>query len=169
LPVYRIAGLVDHGVTRIYLHYRLYGLVPTIVSRPRLFAERFAHDDGLARLVAVTVRTSARPSPADGELTLVTGRLLEHYQSGAQTRLVPELLDAQPDLRASLHPATADRLGIGDGDHVEIANARGVVRVEPLIREAGPADLTLWEPHYGRLAEAQRRWEAAHGRAMPRA
>jgi hypothetical protein len=54
------------------------------------------------------------------------------------------------------------------GDRPGAPNARGVVRVEPLIREAGPADLTLWEPHYGRLAEAQRRWEAAHGRALPR-
>ena len=54
--------------------------------------------------------------PADGELTLITGRLLEHYQSGAQTRRVPELAAAQPEARASMHPATAERLGIADGD-----------------------------------------------------
>ena len=40
---------------------------------PRLFADRFAHPDGLARLVAVSVRETARPRPVDGELTLVTG------------------------------------------------------------------------------------------------
>lgn len=28
-------------------------------------------------------------------------------------------------------------------------------------------DLADFEPHYGRLAEAQRRWEAAHGRPLP--
>jgi tRNA threonylcarbamoyladenosine biosynthesis protein TsaB len=26
-----------------------------------------------------------------------------------------------------------------------------------------------WEPEYGRLAEAQVRWEAAHGRPLPNA
>lgn len=95
---------------------------------PRLFADRFAHPDGLARLVSVTVRGEVEhPSPAD-LLTLVTGRLLEHYQSGAQTRRVPELADAQPEALATLHPATAARFGIGDGDTVELVNSRGVVR-----------------------------------------
>lgn len=95
---------------------------------PRLFADRFAHPDGLARLVAVTVRAEVEhPAPADA-LTLVTGRLLEHYQSGAQTRRVPELADAQPEALATLHPATAARFGIADGDTVELVNSRGVVR-----------------------------------------
>lgn len=30
----------------------------------------------------------------------------------------------------------------------------------------GPVDLALWEPQYGRLAEAQVRWEAVHGRPL---
>jgi tRNA threonylcarbamoyladenosine biosynthesis protein TsaB len=29
-----------------------------------------------------------------------------------------------------------------------------------------PVDLASWEPDYGRLAEAQVRWEAAHGRSL---
>jgi len=34
--------------------------------------------------------------------------------------------------------------------------------------ERPPVDLASWEPDYGRLAEAQVRWEAAHGRPLPR-
>ncbi|BAH38992.1 peptidase M22 family protein [Gemmatimonas aurantiaca T-27] len=30
-----------------------------------------------------------------------------------------------------------------------------------------PVDLASWEPQYGRLAEAQVKWEASHGRALP--
>lgn len=118
---------------------------------PRLFAERFAHADGLARLVAVSARSSAHPAPAPapGEVTLITGRLLEHYQSGAQTRLVPELLDAQPELRASLHPATAGRLGIADGDPVEIANRRGVVRGRARLTTDIRPDAVFLPFHYG--------------------
>lgn len=31
---------------------------------------------------------------------------------------------------------------------------------------AGPVEMTTWEPDYGRKAEAQVRWEAAHGREL---
>ncbi|HEX6954088.1 MAG TPA: molybdopterin oxidoreductase family protein [Agromyces sp.] len=116
---------------------------------PRLFADRFAHPDGLARLVAVTVRPSAHPAPAPGELTLLTGRLLEHYQSGAQTRHVPELRDAQPELRASLHPATAERLGIADGDAVQVANRRGTVHGRARLTTDIRPDAVFLPFHYG--------------------
>ena len=32
-----------------------------------------------------------------------------------------------------------------------------------------PVELASWEPDYGRLAEAQVKWEAAHGRALGQA
>jgi len=34
------------------------------------------------------------------------------------------------------------------------------------IIDAGPIAIETWEPDYGRLAEAQVRWEAAHGRPL---
>ncbi|GAA1057015.1 molybdopterin oxidoreductase [Agromyces luteolus] len=116
---------------------------------PRLFAERFHHDDGLARLVAVAPRTGARPAPSPDELTLVTGRLLEHYQSGAQTRRVPELLGAQPDARAAIHPATAARLGIADDEPVEVRNERGTVRCRARLTTDIRPDAVFLPFHYG--------------------
>ncbi|MEL4318055.1 molybdopterin oxidoreductase family protein [Leifsonia sp. YIM 134122] len=95
---------------------------------PRLFADRFGHPDGLARIVAVAPTPPAEPLNVDGGLTLITGRLLEHYQSGAQTRRVPELAAAQPHARLQLHPATAARLGIDHDALVEVVNGRGTVR-----------------------------------------
>ena len=47
-------------------------------------------------------------------------------------------------------------------------HARGVALLEDGSLLQGPVDLAAWEPHYGRMAEAQVRWEAAHGRALPR-
>jgi len=116
---------------------------------PRLFAERFHHEDGLARLVPVTPRTGVRPAPSADELTLVTGRLLEHYQSGAQTRRVPELLEAQPDARAAIHPATAARLGIADDEAVEVANERGTVRCRARLTTDIRPDAVFLPFHYG--------------------
>ena len=39
-------------------------------------------------------------------------------------------------------------------------------KVEKLIEGIPPVDLASWEPAYGRLAEAQVKWEAAHGRPL---
>jgi hypothetical protein len=58
---------------------------------------------------------------------------------------------------------------VGEGRQLGGApNARGVVRASRVLERNGPVDLGRWEPDYGRLAEAQRRWEATHGRALPR-
>lgn len=48
----------------------------------------------------------------------------------------------------------------------EMPHARGFVRCLRLLADVPPADLPSWEPAYGRLAEAQVKWEAAHGRAL---
>lgn len=45
--------------------------------------------------------------------------------------------------------------------------ARAVLHLERLLAARGPVDLASWEPDYGRLAEAQVRWEATHGRPLP--
>ncbi|MDD9207002.1 molybdopterin oxidoreductase family protein [Georgenia sp. 10Sc9-8] len=96
---------------------------------PRLFLDRFAHEDGRARLVPVAVGQPAEALARDGTVALVSGRLLEHYQSGAQTRRVRELADARPGPELELNPVTARRLGIPDGSEAEVSNDRGTVRV----------------------------------------
>lgn len=46
--------------------------------------------------------------------------------------------------------------------------ARAVVHLAHWIeRHGGPVDVASWEPSYGRLAEAQVRWESAHGKPLP--
>lgn len=45
-------------------------------------------------------------------------------------------------------------------------HARGVANLQGWLASRAPADLASWEPVYGRLAEAQVRWEAAHGRPL---
>jgi tRNA threonylcarbamoyladenosine biosynthesis protein TsaB len=59
------------------------------------------------------------------------------------------------------------RRTIGPGQETDAhPHARGVAPLLPSIVESGPVNLASWEPDYGRLAEAQVRWEAAHGRPL---
>jgi tRNA threonylcarbamoyladenosine biosynthesis protein TsaB len=46
-------------------------------------------------------------------------------------------------------------------------DAAAMVRCATLIAGSAPVDIESWEPLYGRLAEAQVRWESAHARPLP--
>ena len=103
-------------------------------STPRLFADSFAHPDGLARMVPVTARGPVDDLREEAPVYLVTGRVLAHYQSGAQTRRVQALGRAAPEPFVELHPQLARRLGVAAGDLVHVTSVRG--------RATAPARLT---------------------------
>ncbi|MEV5610569.1 molybdopterin oxidoreductase family protein [Streptomyces sp. NPDC052225] len=101
---------------------------------PRLFLDRFATPDGRARFVPVSHRPAAEEPDAEYPVHLTTGRVVAQYQSGAQTRRVPELNKAAPGPFVELHPRLATRLGIAEGDDVAVVSRRG--------RAVAPARLT---------------------------
>lgn len=99
---------------------------------PRLFADRFATPDGRARMVAVDhVGPSSDVHPG-APFYLVTGRVLQHYQSGAQTHRVAELERLVAEPYVELHPVLGFRIGVPDGARVRLTSSRG--RVEATAR-----------------------------------
>ena len=115
------------------------------------------------------------PPLAAGEYVALLDALRgEHYLAPTLIAGGGEVADVGPVTLVSSEEIDAleqsGRPTVGQGRRVRgTPNARGVVRVGALLERFGPIDLALWEPDYGRVAEAQRRWEAAHGQAMPRA
>lgn len=91
----------------------------------RLFTERFATPSGRACFRAVSWRPPVERPDGDFPLSLTTGRVLEHYQSGTQTRRTPQLMAAGADAFVELHPVLARRHGIEEGDKVWLASRRG--------------------------------------------
>jgi tRNA threonylcarbamoyladenosine biosynthesis protein TsaB len=71
---------------------------------------------------------------------------------------------------AAVHVVAAEHgarpVGPGQGERSLDPHARAAVRLGALLDATPPADLAGWEPAYGRLAEAQVKWEAAHGRPL---
>ncbi len=116
---------------------------------PRLFQDHFATDDGRARFHPVQHRPAAEEPDDDYPLYLTTGRVMNHYQSGAQTRRVAALRDAVPDAFVEMHPALAQRFGIADGDAVTLTTRRGDARVTARLTPDIRRD-TLFAPfHWG--------------------
>jgi tRNA threonylcarbamoyladenosine biosynthesis protein TsaB len=80
--------------------------------------------------------------------------------AASDVRLVPSA-----DVFATAEAAGARAVGPEHADHW-LPHARGVSLLGGMLKE--PVNLAAWEPMYGRMAEAQAKWEAVHGRALPR-
>ncbi|WP_218903387.1 molybdopterin oxidoreductase family protein [Amycolatopsis endophytica] len=123
-------GLADYsGVTYGRLHEgeALYWPVTGTghAGTPRMFLDSFAHADGRARFVPVEHRGPAEPVDDEYPLIATTGRVLQHYQSGAQTRRTDELNALVPEVYVEVHPDTAARSGLAHGDWARVVSRRG--------------------------------------------
>jgi assimilatory nitrate reductase catalytic subunit len=116
---------------------------------PRLFTDRFFHPSGRARFHSVPDRPIAERPDAEYPLYFTTGRYREHYNSGAQTRRVDRLVEAQPEPRVQIHPDLARRLGVTEGEGLIVESRRGVVRFAVRLSVEIRVD-TLFAPfHWG--------------------
>ncbi|MFF4195085.1 molybdopterin oxidoreductase family protein [Nonomuraea sp. NPDC001831] len=115
---------------------------------PRPFLDRFAHRDGRARFVPVEHRPAAEEPDADYPVYLSTGRVLSHYQSGAQTRRIASLVRAAPEPFVELHPDLAAQLGVAAGDLVRVSSRRGRSRAVARISDAIRRDTVFMPFHW---------------------
>jgi assimilatory nitrate reductase catalytic subunit len=120
---------------------------PDEPGTPRLFAERFATPDGLARFVTVEHRESAETTDERYPMLLTTGRVLAQYQSGAQTRRIAALEKAAPTPFVEVHPDTAASLSIVDGQAVRVTTRRGSLSAPARVVDSIRPD-TLFVPFH---------------------
>ncbi|MEJ3656736.1 molybdopterin oxidoreductase family protein [Actinomycetes bacterium KLBMP 9759] len=127
---------------------------PDHPGTPRLFAERFAHPDGLARIVPVDHVESAELPDSRFPLRATTGRVLVHYQSGAQTRRVAELAAVAKEGFVEVHPDTAARAGLDEGDWAQVVSRRGAVQARVRCISTLRPDTVFLPFHFGGLQSA---------------
>lgn len=92
---------------------------------PRLFADSFPTANGRATMIAVRAVGPSETLQAETPVWLVTGRVLQHYQSGSQTRRVAKLNDSMPQPYVEIHPMLASRIGIDGIEDISITSRRG--------------------------------------------
>lgn len=116
---------------------------------PRLFADSFPLPDGKAQFHAVSYQAPGEEPDDSFPLYLTTGRVLHQYQSGTQTRRIDELSAMGNQPLAEIHPVTAKRYALKDGDPVALVSRRGraVARVKVTL---AIRDDTIFVPfHWG--------------------
>jgi len=93
---------------------------------PILYEETFATPDGRAVLFTVDWEPPGETASEELPFILITGRQLAHYNSGTQTRRTGNA-ELHPEDLVEICPLDAARLGILEGEAVEIRSARGSV------------------------------------------
>jgi formate dehydrogenase major subunit len=104
-----------------------------------LFDDSFPTTNGLGHLKVVDYTEAAELPDDDYPDVLITGRILEHWHTGAMTRRA-EVLDAiEPVPMVSISPKELVRRGLEPGDTVTLETRRGkvaaLVRLDPSVPE----------------------------------
>ena len=79
---------------------------------------------------------------------LTTGRILQHYHTGAMTRRVPGLEQLAPEERVEINPDDAAKLGVNDGDWLHISSRRGQVDARAWVTDRVGHGVVFMTFHY---------------------
>lgn len=95
--------------------------------------------------------------------------LYERSPSGRVDELEPARLVRAEDVEqlAGVHGAVLASPSRMASGVMAPPRASAVVHLDHMLVERGSVNVATWEPSYGRLAEAQVRWESAHGTPLP--
>lgn len=116
----------------------------------RLFEEGvFYHPDGRARLAHVPHLTPPERTDDVYPVTLTTGRLLHHYNSGVQTRRTPALYARAQAPVLQIHPETAERLRLVNGARARIHSKRETIEVDVRVSKDIREDTVFVAFHWG--------------------
>src|SRR5262249_5062938 len=94
-----------------------------------LFRDGFPTPSGRGRFVPCEFSPARELPDDDYPLVLNTGRLLEHWHTGAMTRRAHALDALQPAPFVEVHPEDLKRFGVADGEVVMVRSRRGAIRL----------------------------------------
>ncbi|HJT22524.1 MAG TPA: nitrate reductase [Nitrospira sp.] len=145
------------GTPRLYADHRFnthadycetYGhdLTTGAVNTPEEYRAR--DPQGKAFLRAVEYQPPHEEPDGDYPFWLTTGRIVYHWHTRTKTARSRELNDAAPDAFVQMHEDDAAKLGIADGDVVEVESRRGRITVRAKLGDILPGHLFV-PFHYG--------------------
>jgi formate dehydrogenase major subunit len=108
-----------------------------------IFGDGFPTASKRGKLVPAAILPPDEQPDAAYPMVLTTGRLLEHWHTGAMTRRAGVLDALEPEAIAHLAPADMARLGVNAGDRIRVASRRGAVDLFARLDSGVPAGLVF--------------------------
>ena len=94
-----------------------------------IFYQGFPTENGRAKIVPANVRPPDEVPDMDYPMILSTGRVLEHWHTGAMTRRAGVLDSIEPEALAFMAPKELFRMNLNPGDFIRLETRRGAVEV----------------------------------------
>ncbi len=117
---------------------------------PILHAEAFTRGKGL---FSVTEHIPPAELPDDEyPFLLTTGRILYQFHTATMTRRSKGLVSRTPDVFVEINPEDAGKLGVCQGDKLEVASRRGTITVSADITERCDKGIVFIPFHYSEAA-----------------
>jgi len=111
----------------------------------------FPTPHGRARFLPRDHRPPCEGTDHEFPLVLTTGRLYSHWHTLTRTAKCSKLVRREPGPYAELHPTDAARLGVSEGELVQLASRRGTIQLPARLSD-GAAPGTVFVPfHWGDL------------------
>ncbi|WP_311032054.1 formate dehydrogenase subunit alpha [Mesorhizobium koreense] len=98
---------------------------PDVPGNEIVFTSGFPTSDGRGRIVPTDLLPPAEVPDEQYPLVLTTGRMLEHWHTGAMTRRAGVLNAIEPQGIAAMNPYEIERQGLRIGDLIEVETRRG--------------------------------------------
>ena len=92
-----------------------------------IFGDGYPTPSGRARIVPAGLVPPDELPDDDYPMVLTTGRLLEHWHTGAMTRRARTLDDLEPEAVVCLSPTDVARFGVEPGSFVKVETRRGAI------------------------------------------
>ena len=95
-----------------------------------LFGDGFPTESGRGKFVPASVIPPDELPDRDYPMVLTTGRVLEHWHTGAMTRRAEVLDRIEPEAVCHLSPGDIGALGLDAGGFVRVATRRGAIELK---------------------------------------
>lgn len=118
----------------------------------RLYTDgKFHTPDGRARFAAYHSRGLAEPPDSNYPFVLTTGRLYGHWHTQTRTGRIPKITQMHPEPFIEVHPRDAIRLGVVEGEWIEVRSRRGYARFPVKITKGITPGTAFVPMHWGAL------------------
>jgi tRNA threonylcarbamoyladenosine biosynthesis protein TsaB len=169
----RAAGIAPNAIDRVVCgagpgSFTSLRIAAAIAKGLALSAGASLHAVSSLTMIVAGARPALAPGRYAAVLDAMRGDVFAAVYTVTDQRVTsesPATIVARSALRDFVSAHAARLVGPNE-DHVVAPHARAAAVLGSLHPWPDAADLATWEPDYGRLAEAQVRWEAAHGRSL---
>jgi len=95
-----------------------------------IFAQGFPTESGRAKIVPTELVPPDELPDDEYPMVLTTGRMLEHWHTGAMTRRASNLDDLEPEAVVGLNRRDIENLGVQPGSFVNVSTRRGEITLK---------------------------------------